>query len=113
MERCGGVELGKIWHDMPWEERLEVIRTLVGYEKAFVSANLPMHGSLYYAKDLPSPSPSQFLDSVNSINKGEAFVVGPTTNRAFFDQGRDSVEVNRGPCKFPYLSCHARPKLIR
>ncbi|KAH9204824.1 kinase-like domain-containing protein [Leptodontidium sp. 2 PMI_412] len=97
MERCGGVELGKIWHDMPWEERLEVIRTLVGYEKAFVSANLPMHGSLYYAKDLPSPSPSQFLDSVNSINKGEAFVVGPTTNRAFFDQGRDSVEVNRGP----------------
>ncbi|KAG4439211.1 hypothetical protein IFR05_005302 [Cadophora sp. M221] len=83
---------------MPWEERLEVIRTLVGYEKAFVSANLPMYGSLYYAKDLPSPSPSQLLDSVNSINKGEeAFVVGPTTNRAFFDQGRDSVEVNRGP----------------
>ena len=113
MERSGGVELGKIWQDMPWEERLEVVRTLVGYEKAFVSPNLPMHGSLYYAKDLPSPSPSQFLDSVNSIDKGEAFAVGPTTNRAFFDQGRDSVETNRGPCKFPYLPRHARHKLIR
>jgi hypothetical protein len=62
MERSGGVELGKIWNDMPWEERFEVVRTLIGYEKAFVSANLPMYGSLYYAEDLLSPSPSQFLD---------------------------------------------------
>lgn len=113
MERSRGVELTKIWNDMPWEERLEVIRTLVGYEKGFVSANLPMYGSLYFAKDLLSPSPSQFFDPVNSIDKEEAFVVGPTTNRAFFDQGRDSVEVNRGPCKFIYLPCHARPKLTR
>lgn len=113
MERSEGVELGKIWHDVPWEEKLEIVRTLVGYEKAFVSASFPMYGSLYHAKDLPSPSPSQFLDSVNSIGKEEAFVVGPTTNRAFFDQGRDSVEVDRGPCKFPYLYRHAHPKLIR
>ncbi|KAF1934824.1 kinase subdomain-containing protein [Clathrospora elynae] len=97
MERSGGMELGKIWHEMSWEERPEVVRTLVGYEKAFVSANFPMYGSLYYAKDLLTPSPSQHLDSVNSTDNGEAFVVGPTTTRAFFDQGRDSVEVNRGP----------------
>jgi hypothetical protein len=113
MERSGGVELGKVWHDMSWRERLEVTESLAGYEKAFASANLPMYGSLYYAKDLLSTSPSQFLDSVNSIDKGEAFVVGPTTSRAFFDQGRDSIEVNRGPCKSPYLPCHARPRLIR
>jgi hypothetical protein len=85
---------GKIWQHMPWEERLEVVRTLVEYEKAFFSADLPMYGSLYYAKDLPSPSPSQFLDPADSIVKGEAFVIGPTTNRAFHDQGRDSVEVS-------------------
>lgn len=86
MERSGGVELGKIWHDMPWKGRLEVVRSLFGYDKAFASADLPMYGSLYYAKDLLSPSPSQFLDPVNSVDKGEAFVVGPTTNRTFFDQ---------------------------
>ncbi|KAH7364833.1 kinase-like domain-containing protein [Rhexocercosporidium sp. MPI-PUGE-AT-0058] len=97
MERSGGVELGKIWHDMPWDQRLEVVRTLAGYEKAFASANFPMYGSLYYAKDLPNPDLNQFLDSINSTDKEEAFVVGPTTNRSFFDQGRDSVEVNRGP----------------
>lgn len=72
-----------------------------------------MYGSLYYAKDLPNPDLNQFLDSVNSTDKEGAFVVGPTTNRAFFDQGRDSVEVNRGPCEFSYPHCHACPKLIR
>lgn len=103
MERSGGVELGKVWDDMSWNKRLGVVKTLVGYEKAFVSANLPMYGSLYYAKDLPSPDPSQFLDPVNLVGTGGAFAIGPTTNRAFFDQGRDSVEVNRGPCKFSRL----------
>ncbi|KAH9868328.1 hypothetical protein J1614_007400 [Plenodomus biglobosus] len=97
MERSGGVELGKLWQDMSWEDRLEIVRTLVGYEEAFVAANFPMYGSLYYAMDLPSPSPDQFLDSFSSENKLEALVVGPTTNRAFFDQGRDSVDMNLGP----------------
>jgi hypothetical protein len=112
MERSTGVELGKVWDVMSGDDRLEVVDTLAGYEKAFVSANLPMYGSLYYAKDLPSPSPNQFLGSVGSADKGKAFVVGPTTNRAFFDQGRDSVKVNRGPCKF-FRCCHARLKLIQ
>jgi hypothetical protein len=70
MERSGGVELGKMLHDMPWEDRFEVISALVGYEKTFASANLPMYGSLYFAKDSLSPSPSQFLDSINSKDKG-------------------------------------------
>jgi hypothetical protein len=58
MERSAGVELGKVWDDMSGDDRLEVVDTLAGYEKAFVSANLPMYGSLYYAEDLPSPSPN-------------------------------------------------------
>jgi hypothetical protein len=56
MERSAGVELGKVWDDMSGNERLEVVDTMAGYEKAFVSAKFPMYGSLYYAKDLPSPS---------------------------------------------------------
>ncbi|KAH8726478.1 kinase-like domain-containing protein [Phaeosphaeriaceae sp. PMI808] len=111
MERSGGVELGKVWPDMPWEERLEVVRTLVGYEKAFVTANFPMYGSLYYAKDILNPSPSQYLESANSIDKKEAFVIGPTTNRAFFDQGRDCVEVNRGP--WPSIDEFVRSRAAR
>lgn len=31
---------------------------------------------------------------------GVEFAVGPTTNRTFFDDGRNAVEVHRGPCKY-------------
>jgi hypothetical protein len=79
---------------MTWKEKFEVIEASVGYEKAFVSANFLMYMSLYYAKDLPTPSLDQYVGSVSSTANGEAFVVGPTTDRAFFDQGKESVEVN-------------------
>lgn len=102
-EPSQGVELGKLWDDMSWKDRLEIVTTLVGYDKVFHSAEFPMYGSLYFAKDLHNPSPSQFLDGTNSTHAGENFAIGPTTNRAFFDEGRDAVEVNRGPCTFP---CH-------
>lgn len=71
-----------------------------------------MYGSLYYAKDLHSPSPNQFLNAIDSKDECYAFAVGPTTNRAFFDQGRDAVEVNRGPCKRNSLILHAPLRLI-
>lgn len=113
MERCGGVELGKIWNDMPWKDRLEIVRTLVAYEKAYVSANFPMYGSLYYAKDLPSLDSSQYLGPHSSEDKETAFVIGPTTKRAFFDQGRDAIEQNRGPCKSYCLPCLAHLHLTQ
>ena len=100
MERCQGIELGKLWDDMSWEDRLEIVKTLTEYEKSFVSASAPMYGSLYYAKDLPSPRPNQLIETADSKVNGQVFAVGPTTNRAFFDQGRDAVETYRGPCKF-------------
>jgi hypothetical protein len=69
MERSRGVELGKLWPAMSWEDRLEVVRTLLGYDKALASANLPMYGSLYYAKDLICPSPRQCFGSTDSLNE--------------------------------------------
>ncbi|KAF2461687.1 phosphotransferase enzyme family protein, partial [Lineolata rhizophorae] len=95
MERSKGVELSKVWDEISWEQRLEIVRVLVGYEKAFASTRLPSYGSLYYAEDLPSSSSCQVV--LEGAPDGKAFAIGPTTNRAFFDDGRDVVEVNRGP----------------
>ncbi|KAF2239810.1 phosphotransferase enzyme family protein [Viridothelium virens] len=97
MERSRGVELGKIWDEVSWEDRLQIVESLVSYEKAFVSANLPMYGSIYYAKDLKNLKSSQLVQTGGLDNQEKSFAIGPTTNRAFFDDGRDSVEVNRGP----------------
>ena len=103
MKQCKGVELDKVWETMSWDERFKIVSTLASYETAFVSAKIPMIGSLYYAKDLPSPNPDQFLDPKKSGNDGKAFVIGPTTHRTFFDKNRGSVEVHHGPCNLPYL----------
>jgi hypothetical protein len=108
MEQCQGVELDKVWDTMSWDDRFEIVSTLAGYEKAFVSAKMPMIGSLYYAKDLFSPTPDQFLELEKSANNGKAFAVGPTTHRTFYDKQRESVEVHRGPCNLSYLGLRNR-----
>ena len=94
------MELGKIWDEVSWEARLQIVESLVSYEKAFVSANLPMYGSMYYATDLKNVSSSQLVQTGGLDNQEKSFAIGPTTNRAFFDDGRDSVECKRGPCTF-------------
>ena len=103
MERSRGIELGKIWDDLPGPDKFEIVKKLAGFEKAFVSTRFPMYGSLYHAKDLPEVLPSQLVDLDSKMDDTvySVFAVGPTTNRTFFDDGRDAVDVDRGPCK-----CH-------
>lgn len=100
MERSRGIELSKIWDDLPGTDKFQIVKKLVGFEKGFLSTRFPMYGSLYYAKDLPG---AQFSQLVQLDSKDDAvhpvFAVGPTTNRTFFDDGRDAADVNRGPCK--------------
>ena len=109
MERSGGVELGKIWDDLPGLKRFEITKKLVEFEKAFVSAEFPMYGSLYYAKDLPEARSNQLTIPGSSDDKtaNSIFAIGPSTNRTFFDDGRDTVNPDLGPCKclltFVYL----------
>ena len=98
MERSRGVELGKVWDEMSWEARLQIVESLVRYDKAFVLANLPMYGSIYYATDLDNLSPSQSVQTGVFDSQEKSFAISPTTDRAFFDDGRDSVEGNRGSC---------------
>ncbi|RJE21579.1 Phosphotransferase enzyme family [Aspergillus sclerotialis] len=98
MERSRGVELSKIWDDIRGIDKFQILKQLVGFEKALVSSRFPMYGSLYYAKDLPEVHPNQLVkvESKEEV-EGLDFAVGPTTNRTFFDNGRDAVDANRGP----------------
>lgn len=101
MERSRGIELGKIWDDLPGPDKFEIIKKLVEFDKALVSTQFPMYGSLYHAKDLPEVLPSQLVDLNSKMDDTvhSVFAVGPTTNRTFFDDDRDAVDVDRGPCK--------------
>lgn len=102
MEKCRGMELSKLWDSMPGSDKLRVVKQLVEFEKALTSSQFPMYGSLYFAKDLPEVRPNQLVDLGSKKDQlGSVFAVGPTTNRNFFDDGRDAVDVNRGPCQYP------------
>ncbi|OQE19376.1 hypothetical protein PENFLA_c019G06276 [Penicillium flavigenum] len=50
-------------------------------------------------------------DKKNTV--GVEFAAGPTTNRAFFDDGRDAVDIHRGPCAsiLDYVSARANREL--
>jgi len=104
MERSAGTELGKLWQNISGPQKHEVLKALVSYEIALSSAEMPMYGSLYYPEDLSSLTPSQIFESTDLADKKKIFAVGPTTNRAFFDDERDAVETDQGPCMFPQLT---------
>lgn len=99
MERAQGIELGNIWNDLRGPEKFEIVRQLVSYERALSSAQFPMYGSLYYDSDLQGVTKDQLIQhDPPDWGDGPSFAVGPTTDRTFFDDGRDAVDVNRGPC---------------
>jgi hypothetical protein len=59
-----------------------------------------------YANDLPDAQRSQIVQLDVSIHaeRGTQFAIGPTTNRAYFDDLRVEVDPGLGPCKLrgPY-----------
>ncbi|RMD44188.1 hypothetical protein DV735_g1027, partial [Chaetothyriales sp. CBS 134920] len=94
MERVAGVELDKVWDDMPGEKRFQVVQKLAKYDAAFATSGLSMYGSLYYADDVPDARPSQLIQHGQ---QSAQFAIGPTTNRAYFDNLRAEVDLDLGP----------------
>ncbi|KGO36367.1 hypothetical protein PEX1_018120 [Penicillium expansum] len=98
MKKSQGVELGKLWDDIPGPDKLRIVQQLVVFEKALTSTRFPMYGSLYYADNLPNIHSNQMIEFEGKKNTVSVnFAVGPTTNRTFFDDGRNAVDVDRGP----------------
>lgn len=101
MEKAPGVELGKLWEDLTGRQRYEVVKQIVGYEKAFASTRFTMFGSLYYATDLPNTTANDILcmkeDGTDMFCS--RFAIGPSNSRVFFDDGKASLDMDRGPCR--------------
>ncbi|KAJ5194064.1 Aminoglycoside phosphotransferase [Penicillium cf. griseofulvum] len=98
MEKSRGVELSKLWDDIPGPDKLQIVQQLAEFEKALVSTQFPMYGSIYYADNLHNVHPNQMIELGRKKNTvGATFAVGPTTNRMFFDDGRNVVDAHRGP----------------
>jgi hypothetical protein len=101
MQRIPGVGLDKVWEDMSGPTRVKIIQKLAQYDVAFATCGFALYGSLYYPSDLPDVQPSQAVQLDASIHPEPRtqFAIGPTTNRAYFDDLRGEVEPDLGPCK--------------
>jgi hypothetical protein len=90
MEKCRGIELGRLWDDLSGNQKIDIVRQLTKISSQLSKARFPHYGSLYYARDIPD---------LKGTEVDETFSVGPTTSRTWFDDKRGDVNVHRGPCK--------------
>lgn len=84
---------------MEIEDRLNIVKTIAGYHETWVSCSFQKFGSLYYAEDLDSQAQSLLYTDPNGVTlEDPRFSIGPSTGRGFNDDGRATVEFDRGPC---------------
>ncbi|GKZ23147.1 hypothetical protein AbraIFM66951_002084 [Aspergillus brasiliensis] len=97
MEKIGGVQLDKVWPQMDIKKRFELVKTISGYQKAWMSRSFTQYGSLYYSGDLQDHRGCIIVNEDGTQSQNHRFAVGPTTGRQFLDDGRIDVEFDRGP----------------
>jgi hypothetical protein len=90
MEKCRGIELGRLWDDLSGNQKIDIVRQLATYTAQLAKARFPYYGSLCYAKDVPD---------IRGTEIDGTFSVGSTTSRTWFDDKRGEINVHRGPCK--------------
>ena len=102
MEKMVGVELEHFLPGMKIQDRLEVVKAVAGYQKSWASVSFEQFGSLYFPEDIDGPTLSALIytDHEGRRVSDSRFVVGPSTGREMFDDGRANIEFDRGPCKF-------------
>lgn len=100
MEKCRGIELGRLWDDLSGKQKVDIVRQLATFSAQLSKARFSHYGSLYYSKDIPE---------IRGTEVDSTFSVGPTTGRTWFDDKRGEIDIHRGPCKIPTLQRFLMP----
>ncbi|EAW10677.1 aminoglycoside phosphotransferase family protein [Aspergillus clavatus NRRL 1] len=97
IEKVPGVQLDKVWPEMDIKERFELVKTISGYQKTWMSTSFTQYGSLYYSSAIDDTDGCNLVKEDGSIVKTHRFAVGPSTGREFLDDGRIALEFDMGP----------------
>ncbi|GES58629.1 phosphotransferase enzyme family protein [Aspergillus terreus] len=89
MEKADGVLLSSEWATMSTAQKHQLIQTIIAFERAFLSHPFAHIGSLYSERP---HAVGQF-----SPTRYPGFVVGPTTDRRFWGDGRKDIQSDKGP----------------
>lgn len=95
IEKFPGEPMGDRWLGLPEAQRLKIISEVVQMEAKLFQVDLPAYGSVYYMQDLPSDMASVPFRTIN----GKELCVGPDVGLRWWYKERESLHVNRGPCR--------------
>lgn len=100
MEKAPGVQLAGVWEELDENQRRQILEAIIQFEKRFAVSTFSAIGSLYYAEDMILDGRPLRVEELepNLVSNDRQFVIGPTTARQWFDEGRGQVECYRGPC---------------
>lgn len=100
MEKLSGVPLDGVWATLGLNDRIALAKSISEYQEKWMSVAFENFGSLYYASDLDGRTQSPLYTKYGGVPiTNPRFAVGPSVGRVFMDDGRSTVEFNRGPCK--------------
>jgi len=85
---------------MELEDRLEVVKQILRYQKKWTSTSFKQFGSLYIAHDIGKQNSQDqlYFDENGTAMHNQRFAVGLSTGRKYYDAGRASIQYDRGPC---------------
>ena len=97
MERVKGRQLSEVWGAMSEAQRFDLVKSLVEIEQKLVNVKFPLHGSLYYKSTCYHGGNT--VDPIEPAKKVTSdFVIGPTTQRSFWEDEKGELDIDRGPC---------------
>ncbi|KAH9826909.1 phosphotransferase enzyme family protein, partial [Teratosphaeria destructans] len=99
MEKAKGVQLSIAWPRMKFQQKVQLMKAVGRYEKAWASTSFDRIGSLYYADDvqLDVRRALVYIDETGKQVQDDRFSVGPIVSREWNDHGRASLSCDRGP----------------
>ncbi|KAF4231061.1 hypothetical protein CNMCM8980_005620 [Aspergillus fumigatiaffinis] len=112
MERVRGRQLSEVWDAMSEAQRFGLVKSLVEIEQKLANVKFALHGSLYY-KDM-YPHGRGIIDPAEPEQEATSnFVIGPTTQRSFWEIEKQGLGIDRGPWETAegYLSSVARREI--
>lgn len=97
MERVKGRQLSDGWDTMSEAQRFGLVKSLVEIERRLASTTFAGYASLYQKDTIPS---SKSMAALVEVDQGATreFVLGPTTERSFWEDEKRELEIDRGPC---------------
>ena len=103
MQFISGTKLSDVWHTLPEQDLVSIVRDLTLHESKMKSIEFPAGGSLYYRKDMEKLNGNPGIPL-----EDDRFCVGPDLRIPMWFGRRLYLDVDRGPCMpsryFSFLS---------